>query len=318
MIDATRPSRSGDRPWTVDETATLVGRLRAPDATARIVVDTDTYNEIDDQFAVAYALLSPERVAVEALYAAPFHNDRSDGPEDGMLRSHDELLRVVDRVGGYDGPILRGSRRFLPDATTAVESDAAEDLVRRARAGDDPLHVVAIGALTNVASALLLDPSIAERIVVAWLGGQPTSWHTADEFNLSGDPHAARILFDCGVPFVHVPCLNVAEHLRTSQAEIDRFVRPCGPIGAYLAEIFDAYLPEHFARTRPIWDLAPLAWLVDPDVVRTVMRPSPILTSELTWSHDPRRHPILEAIGLDRDRIFADLFAKLARRAADG
>jgi len=48
-----------------------------------MVLDTDTYNEVDDQFAVVYALRSPERLRVEALYAAPFHNDRSSGPADG-------------------------------------------------------------------------------------------------------------------------------------------------------------------------------------------------------------------------------------------
>src|SRR5947207_14717691 len=69
-----------------------------PAGPVRVVIDTDTYNEIDDQFAVVYALLSPERISVEALYAAPFHNERSTGPEDGMLRSYDELHRLLDRL----------------------------------------------------------------------------------------------------------------------------------------------------------------------------------------------------------------------------
>lgn len=311
--------RSEDGSWAIPSPAALVERLQHPSGDGRgephrIVIDTDTYNEIDDQFAVAYALLSPERLTVEALYAAPFHNDRSDGPEDGMLRSYDELLRVVERVGGYDGPVLRGSRRWLPGARTPVGSEAALDLLDRARADEAPLYVVAIGAVTNVASALLLDPTITERIVVVWLGGQPTTWHTAAEFNLAGDVAASRVLFDSGVPLLHVPCLNVAEHLRTSQAEIDRYVRPCGAIGSYLGEIFDDSLAEHFARTRPIWDLAPLAWLVGPGWVPSVLRPSPVLTSELTWNNDPRRHPIREAIGVDRDGVFADLFTKLAAR----
>ena len=49
-----------------------------------MVLDTDTYNEIDDQYALAQVLLSPEDVTVEAVYAAPFHNARSTGPGDGM------------------------------------------------------------------------------------------------------------------------------------------------------------------------------------------------------------------------------------------
>ena len=64
----------------------------------RVVLDTDTYNEIDDQFALVQMMLSPERLDVEAIYAAPFHNHRSDGPGHGMDLSYDEILRLLDRL----------------------------------------------------------------------------------------------------------------------------------------------------------------------------------------------------------------------------
>lgn len=57
--------------------APRAGRLRA-------VLDTDTYNEIDDQFALVQAVLSPQRIKLEAIYAAPFFNNRSSGPGEGM------------------------------------------------------------------------------------------------------------------------------------------------------------------------------------------------------------------------------------------
>ena len=63
-------------------------RLAYPPGKIRMVLDTDTYNEIDDQFAVVYALLSPELLKVEAIYAAPFSNDNSSGPGDGMEKSY--------------------------------------------------------------------------------------------------------------------------------------------------------------------------------------------------------------------------------------
>ena len=72
--------------------------LEPPRDHVRMVLDTDTYNEIDDQFALVYALLSPERMTCEAIYAAPFHNTRSSGPEDGMLRSYEEIGRVLERL----------------------------------------------------------------------------------------------------------------------------------------------------------------------------------------------------------------------------
>jgi inosine-uridine nucleoside N-ribohydrolase len=180
----------------------------------RAVLDTDTYNEIDDQFAVVYAMLSPARIRLEALYAAPFENDRSTGPADGMEKSYDEIRRLLERLPGPHPPVLHGSRSWLP----AAASPASEDLIARARAGDEPLHVLTIGAPTNVAAALQAAPDIAERIVVVWLGGNPRYWHEAVEFNVYQDMAASRVLLDSGVPLVHVPCRNVSEHLRTTKA----------------------------------------------------------------------------------------------------
>ena len=286
-----------------------------PAAAARAVIDTDTYNEIDDQFAVVYALLSPERVRVEALYAAPFHNERSTGPEDGMLQSYAELHRLLDRLPQHRStPVHHGARTWLSVPDRPVTSPAATDLVRRAVEADAPLFVVTIGAPTNVASALLMEPDIADRIVVVWLGGNPGYWYRAVEFNVEQDINASHVLLDSGVPLVHIPCRNVTEHLRTTQAEIDRFVRGSGAIGDYLADIYAAHFADHFARSKVLWDLGAVAWLVNHDWVPTVAVHSPLLTSEGTWSHDPRRHLIREALCVDRDAIFGDLFRKISQR----
>ncbi len=285
-----------------------------PAGALRVVIDTDTFNEIDDQFAVVYALLSPERIRVEALYAAPFQNERATGPEDGMLKSHAEIHRLLDRLPQHRAtPVHHGSRTWLPAPGRPVPSPAATDLVERVGAGAEPLFVVTIGAPTNVASALLMDPGIAERIVVVWLGGNPGYWYRAVEFNVEQDMHASHVLFDSGVPLVHVPCRNVTEHLRTTQAEIDRFVRGSSAIGDYLADIYAGHYSDHFARSKVLWDVGAVAWLVNPDWVPTAAVHSPLLTSEGTWSHDPHRHLIREALWADRDAIFGDLFGKLRR-----
>ena len=78
--------------------AERITRLVPPEEKVRMVLDTDTYNEIDDQFAVVYALLSGGKMNVEALYAAPFSNSKSDGPGDGMEKSYDEILRLLERL----------------------------------------------------------------------------------------------------------------------------------------------------------------------------------------------------------------------------
>ena len=74
---------------------------------------------------------------------------------------------------------------YLEDEQHPVLSDAARDLAERAMryTPEKPLYVVAIGAITNVASALLLKREIAERMVVVWLGGNALHWKDNTEFN---------------------------------------------------------------------------------------------------------------------------------------
>lgn len=295
--------------------ATRLALLAPPAGRVAMVLDTDTYNEIDDQFALVYALRSPERLQVEAIYAAPFHNSRSSGPGEGMERSYAEILRLLARLNhAPDGFVFKGATGWLDATDAPPRNPAAEDLIQRALAErDGPLYVVAIGAITNIATAILLEPRIIERIVVVWLAGNPHTWPWAAEFNLSQDLAASRLIFDCGVPLVFVPCINVAEHLRTTVPEIERHVKGRGPIGDYLHAIYVAIQDDRPGSSRVLWDIAPVAWLIDPDWVATALIASPLLTAGQTWSHDPRRHFIREAYHVQRDAIFADLFGKLAR-----
>jgi hypothetical protein len=297
--------------------AQMVARLEPPARPASIVLDTDTYNEIDEQFALVYALLSGESVDLEAVYAAPFHNDRSDGPADGMEKSYEEIGRVLDRLGrSAEGLAHRGSERWLASPDEPVPSEAATDLVERGTARRDaPLHVLAIGAVTNVASALLIEPRLVERIVVVWIGGQPHYWHTAREFNLAGDPTASQVLFDSGVPLVQFPCVHVTEQLRTTLPELERYVKGRGAVGDYLFEITRDYVGDGFAASKVIWDIVTVAYMIQPGWSRTELVHAPRLTDRLTYSADGGRHFMRVGVQVDRDAVFGDLFAKL--QAAD-
>ncbi len=293
---------------------TRLERLLPPAGRVRMVLDTDTYNEIDDQFALVHALLSPERLAVEAIYAAPFHNDRSDGPGHGMELSYDEILRLLTRLGrSPEGLAFRGSTDYLGPRLEPRESDAVRDLIERALASseDDPLYVVAIGAITNVASALLLEPSTALRIVVVWLGGHALDWPDTKEFNLRQDVPAARVVLDCGVPLVLVPCMGVTTHLQTTMPEIERYVEPHGEVGAFLASRFREYRDNHMGSSKVLWDMATVGYLLDASWVPTELVPSPMLTDSVTWSVDRGRHLVRCASFVQRDPIFRDLFRKL-------
>jgi inosine-uridine nucleoside N-ribohydrolase len=297
----------------------LEARLAPPSGRVDAVVDSDTYNEIDDQFAVAYALLSPASMKIEAVYAAPFKNDRSDSAGDGMRKSYDEILRILGRLRVQPKSFaFAGSDRFMPGASQPVESAAARDLIAKAmRQRPGPLYVITIGAPTNVSSAILMEPKIKDRIVVVWLGGQPFDWHTAREFNLQQDLHASRILYDSGVALVNVPTKNVSEHLRSTVSEMSTFLKGKSPIADYLNTEFAAYAKAHspaphFAYSKVIWDISAVAWLINQQWVPTRVVPSPVLTDDMKYQQRSGRHPVRVATELRRDAIFNDLFQKLA------
>ena len=290
----------------------VLDRLRLPDGKLNMVLDTDTYNEVDDQFAVMYALRSPERLNVQAIYAAPFHNDRSRSPEDGMEKSYEEIFRVLNRMDIQPSEhfVLKGSTRYLESHQTPCHSAAAHDLIQRAMTATEPLYVVSIGAITNIASALLIEPKIIEKIVIVWLGGHALYWPSANDFNLGQDIPAARIVFDCGIPLVHIPCFNVITHLQTTIPELERYLDGVSPIGSYLTANVRNCEGDQYAKSNVIWDIATIAYLINPDWVPTNIVHSPILTDQGTWSHNCSRHFIRTATHVNRDAIFGDLFKK--------
>lgn len=281
-----------------------------------MVLDTDTYNEIDDQFALVYALISPE-LKVEAVYAAPFLNNRSKSPEDGMEKSFQEILRVLSKLGvSPDGFAFKGSRRFIADVSQPERSPAVEDLIARAKkhSPQDPLYVVAVGAIPNVANALLLEPSILPNIVVVWLGGNGHQWPHQREFNYQQDLKASRLVFDCGVPLVQLPCTPVVTHFATTVPEMERYVGGRGAIGDYLLGIFKDYRKDHFGWSKVLWDMTAVAWVINPGWTPSDLVHSPIVTDNYTFSFDRSRHLIRAVNFIQRDPIFRDFFTKLQKR----
>ncbi len=281
----------------------------------RMILDTDTYNEVDDQFALCQAVLSPDRLELEAVYAAPFHNSRSSGPADGMQRSYDEIQRVLGKLGKSKYcPVYKGSEKWMKPDQKPVESEAARDLIKRAKSKDKrPLYVVAIAAITNIASAIQMDPSIIERIVVVWLGGHDHGQDDTREFNLKQDPDAARVILDSGVPFVQIPCCNVASHLNTTVVELNQYLKGKNAIGTYLADIVAGYVgkSDPYAWSKVIWDISATSWLIEPKWLPSKLVPTPTLNDDVTWGPSKGRHPMRIITRIQRDPIFRDVFKKI-------
>ena len=354
--------------------------LRTPSGRIRCVIDTDTRNEIDDQFALAWALLSQDKLDIAGIYAAPYSflrrwdklraaarvmadsadaseadaallaehraqlerleragidvRDRDSidpqgvtlvSPGRGMDMSYDEILLVAEKMGvDCADKVFRGADRYLERYDEPVESAAAAHLIEMARSAsaESPLYVLAIGALTNVASALLLAPEIIERIVVVWTAGYPTTVTniTQPSFNMEQDMLASQLLFDSGVPLVYLPGFHVGAQLSLSLPEMEAWVKGRGAIGDYLYWLYtnNPHFPlngltEHFARSWIIWDLINFAWLIEPDWVPSRLIDAPYLSSDTRWYRQAApRHSIREALDINRDAIYRDFFRKLA------
>lgn len=295
----------------------ILERLTLPSCRVRMVLDTDTYNEIDDQFALSYALLHPDRLALEAVYAAPFLNSRSASAADGMQKSLLEIRKILQLLPASSHPqTFAGSQAFLSDSVEqASGNDASDDLIARSKQGAEPLYVVAIGAPTNIAKALKQDPTLADRIVIVWLGGHPLHNGDAREFNLYQDISASRKLFDSGAPLIVVPCKQVAELLTTTLPELHKNLDTTSPIGQYLLQIASEYIGAQPGASRPIWDLAALALLVNPQWFETTVVSSPTISDTFRWIPSNDRHPIRVVTYLKRDAIMNSLFTTLSNVA---
>lgn len=297
----------------------LVRRIAPVSGKVDMVLDTDISNEIDDQFAMIYALLSPEKVNVQAIYSVPWSYERPDGsffpPEEGVRVSFDSAVRLLKTSGLYrENYVFMGSDRYMTSTEDAVNSPAARDLISRAmaRPDDDPLYVCAIGGLTNVASALLMEPEITKKIVIVWLGGNALHWPETHEHNLFTDFQATRVVLDCGAPLVLAPCAGVSSHLLTTYYELEGCLGGKNRLCDELVRQFDECIGHNrFACALPLQDIAAVAWLVHPEFTESEIVPCPLVSDDFRWSRDGNRHLIRSLRFVKRNPVYADLFRKL-------
>lgn len=281
----------------------------------KMILDTDTYNEIDDQFALAYAMLSKEKVELLSINAAPFLNSRSTSPADGMEKSYNEIFRIMKLVDpDADIPVYRGSTAFLTDKETPVESPACDNIINTVMNSDEPVYIVAIGAITNVASAIIKCPEIINRAVLVWLGGHALHWQNTAEFNLRQDVAAAQIVFDSKIPLVQIPCNGVCTEFLTTVPELKYYLGGKNELCDYLVDIVSGYTTKPYGWSKVVWDVTAVAALVYPKALDMVTIPTPILTSDCHYAKDDARHPYIYVRRIRRDPLYADMFEKLANK----
>lgn len=295
--------------------------LCVPEGMIDVVLDTDAFNEIDDQFAIAYMMHKGDKLNVKAICAAPFGHVGTP-PELGLEQSYDEIIKLLELMDMPDkGDIVfKGANKFLKDEKTPHVTPASSEMARLAHfySPDKPLYLVAIGAITNVASAILMDECVKENCVLVWLGGHAHHWDKgANEYNMTQDIAAARVVLDSKIPMVQLPCMGVVDRFLTTKPELEYWLKGKNKISDYLCANTIA-AAERYASGKPwsrvIWDVTAIGWLLN-DNDRFMSHkcvPAPIPEYDKTYSFDEQRHLIRYITHIDRDALFCDLFKTLA------
>lgn len=294
--------------------------LQCPRHPVDVVIDTDTYNEVDDQFALAYLLKNQDRLRLQAIYAAPFLNEKAETPEEGMEKSYQEIMSILELADAkkYMACVYKGARCFLEGEKIPAASPASGDLIRRAmsHSREDPLYVVGIAAATNIASAILQEPAIRERMVVVWLGGSAFHCSGMEEFNLMEDLCAARVLFDSGVPLVQLPCWGVVESFSLSRPEMEAYLSGKNKLSDHLAR----YAIEEVEKwasgslwAKVIWDVTAVAWLLNDrqQFMNDRIVSCPEIAGDGSYGFTGGRHSMKYVYRIERDALMTDLVTKL-------
>jgi purine nucleosidase len=283
-----------------------------PEAKQRVIVNTDAKNEADDQYAIVQAVLTPS-FELHGIIPAHFGTAKS---ATSLQDSYDETMLLLRLMGLEDAVrVEAGATHAMPDEATPVDSPGARLIIAEAMKNDDrPLHIAFYGPLTDMASALLLEPQIEKRTIrVIWIGGG--AWPSGGrEYNLSNDIHAANVVMKSHLEVWQVP-RSTYRTMGVTYAELIEKVYPQGEIGKYLVE----QLLEHNAKTRPemeyrsLGDSPCIGIILDPECGHFSWRPAPTFDQQMHYIHSGAYRPIRVYENVNTRFIHEDFFAKLAQ-----
>jgi purine nucleosidase len=286
----------------------------------RVILNTDAKNEADDQYAIVHAILTP-LFELHGIIPAHFGDRRGPG---SLQASHEEVLKLLDLMDlNRSVPVRPGAAIMLPDEKTPVPSEGSALIIEEALKDDPrPLHVAFLGPLTDMASALLEEPSIAERKVrVVWIGGE--DWPVGGwEYNLWNDVTAANVVFRSKVELWQIPS-TIYKRMAVSYAELVEKVYDKGPLGKYLVEqlvewntLYERknrwFHGEHLEH-RSLGDSPAIGVMMYPECGWSEWRPAPEFNKEMNYVHTGRNRPIRVYHAIDQRFVLEDFFAKLAR-----
>ncbi|MBR5632521.1 MAG: nucleoside hydrolase, partial [Clostridia bacterium] len=296
------------------------------DRVKKVIFDADSGNEMDDQYSLAYAIAS-ETMDVVAVNAALFLNTALVPTyEEGMMEGYRENKRILDLIGHGDIPQFYGCANPITESPgySPVASEASDNIIKLAHESDELLYVVATGALTNIASAILKDPTILDKICVVWMGGGGQGTGDGSGFNTHQDFKAAQFVINSGALFVMLPGAGPkgggTDALRGDKALLMSSFPGDDEVSTMFRETLPRECdPEHFdADTNYtgegkwwhiFWDLASVALFECNDGMDLEIITAPRIRNDLSMAEKENgRHKIICMNSLDVDAVFDQAF----------
>lgn len=296
-------------------TGTVVTAQSVPNQPIPVILSTDIGNEIDDQWTVVYLLINPDFKVLGVISAhAPVIPPPAGRTGLGIL-----LDVVENRMGmSQHPPLLEGASEPLIDLKTPRPSPGVDFIIESSKgfSPNNRLAVLAVGAVTDVASAILKDPTIVERIQVVDMGLR--AWPAGgDDFNVLNDVKAMQVIMDSDVPVTIGSAPVCAESLGLTLDQARHMLGDRGPIGKWLLEEFEAWYfrfvkpmrKDDFSRAKVIWDNVVLAYVLGMTTHKSYPRPR--LSETATFEHAPTAKTITWITDIDEKRMWADFLSKL-------
>jgi len=298
----------------------------------RVIIDNDFSGDPDGLFQLAHHLASPS-VEIPLVIGSHIHvKDFLDKSETQADNAVVKVGEICDRmVLARRPPILAGrnaapAKGAPPEATPAAKAIIAEAMREDTKR---PLFYVAGAGLTDLAEALRLEPRIAKRMKLVWIGGHEhddllpgVPPRSDSEYNATIDLAAVQTVFnDSDIEIWQVP-RNVYRQLIISHAELVAGLKPAGALGSYLLEQLERVVSTdrislgetYILGDSPLVTLTALQTSFEPDSASSayVVRPTPKVTDRVRYAAHPEGRPMRVYTTIDTRLTFADMFAKFA------
>lgn len=277
-----------------------------------VILDTDTYNECDDQFALAYLLKSQERFNIEAITVAPYHHDNNISIIEGNEKSYNEIIKICKYLN-FDttNKVYKGSEDYLQNNYN--ETTKAVEKIIEIALKNEKTYILSIGAITNIAIAILKEPKIIDRIEIIWLGGNSLLQNKNDEFNFRQDIKAVKTIFESNAKLTIIPCKNVASNLITSIYELEHFLKGKNELCDYLCQRFYNDGVHGIQERRVIWDISVIAYMLNKSWFMSEKISCPRIREDSSYELTNNNHKITMINYIDVNKVYTDLFNKLTK-----